>query len=161
MRGGRQPGAGRPPGRKNNTTLNKEQAREVARLMITAKMEQLIAAQLQAACGLKYLVARDANGKFQRIGPEGVNGDAVIEVWEKDPSTAAFTDLMNRALDRPKEQPHDIIVSNREDLLARLDSWKVANRQAAEAIDVTPEPLLAPAAPALPVVPPWNRGEGS
>ena len=30
--------------------------------------------------------------------------EEIIEVWEKDPSVQAFTDLMNRTLDKPAEQ---------------------------------------------------------
>jgi hypothetical protein len=30
--------------------------------------------------------------------------EEVIEVWEKDPSVQAFTDLMNRTIDKPIEQ---------------------------------------------------------
>ena len=30
--------------------------------------------------------------------------EETIEVWEKDPSVQAFTDLMNRALDKPAER---------------------------------------------------------
>ena len=31
-----------------------------------------------------------------------------IEVWEKDPSVQAFTDLLNRYLDKPKEQEQEV-----------------------------------------------------
>jgi hypothetical protein len=96
-------------------------------------MAAMIDAQIAQAQGLKYMVARDDSGKFRRIGPEELAAGATgVEVWEKDPSTAAFTDLMNRAIDKPKEQEQEIIVHNSEELLARLDSWKVANRQAIE-----------------------------
>jgi hypothetical protein len=30
--------------------------------------------------------------------------EEIIEVWEKDPSVQAYTDLLNRALDKPAEQ---------------------------------------------------------
>jgi hypothetical protein len=36
-----------------------------------SQMEDLIAAQVAAAKGLKYLVARDEHGRFRRIGPGG------------------------------------------------------------------------------------------
>jgi hypothetical protein len=92
-------------------------------------MEDLIAAQVAAAKGIKYLVKRDENGRFQRIGPEGLDDpEGIYEVWQKDPSTAAFTDLMNRALDKPKEQVQEVVVSHSEKLLERLDAWKRENR---------------------------------
>ncbi len=45
-------------------------------------------------------------------------GEEIIEVWEKDPSIHAFTDLMNRALDKPKEQVLEVNVKG--DIVARL-----------------------------------------
>jgi len=68
---------------------------------------------------LKYLVVREkSTGKFVRVS-EGMAkakeklkpNEEVIEVWEKDPSIAAFIDLMNRALDKPKEQALDVSVA--------------------------------------------------
>jgi len=72
----------------------------------------LIDAQMANAEGIKYLVVRDAkSGKFLRVS-EGVaklaDGEELIEVWEKDPSIQAFSDLMNRALDKPKEQEQEV-----------------------------------------------------
>jgi hypothetical protein len=115
-----------------NGLIPKRIAREIVRALITPHLAPMIEAQVAQAKGLKYLVARDESGKFRRIGPEGLESGDHIEVWEKDPSTAAFTDLLNRAIDKPKEQEQEIIVHNSEELLARLDSWKVANRQAIE-----------------------------
>lgn len=63
-------------------------------------------AQVSNAKGLQYLVYRDKkSGKFERVKAlEDVNQDEnTIEVWEKDPSVQAYTDLMNRALDKPIE----------------------------------------------------------
>jgi len=31
--------------------------------------------------------------------------EETIQVWQKDPSVPALTDLMNRAIDKPAEQP--------------------------------------------------------
>ncbi len=45
-------------------------------------------------------------------------GEEIVEVWEKDPSIHAFTDLMNRALDKPKEQVLELNVKS--DIVARL-----------------------------------------
>lgn len=67
-------------------------------------------AQIANAKGLKFLVLRHAkSGKFiKRIedasGTIKVNPDQeIIEVWAKDPSVQAFTDLMNRTIDKPAE----------------------------------------------------------
>lgn len=90
-------------------TIAKEKAREVARQLITRQLEPLIAAQIANAQGIKYLVVRDKKtGKFLRVpksAAEKLNPtEEIIEIWEKDPSVQAFTDLMNRALDKPAEQ---------------------------------------------------------
>lgn len=37
---------------------------------------------------------------------------AHLEFSDKDPSTAAFKDLMDRALDKPKEQPQEVGLSS-------------------------------------------------
>ena len=101
---------GRQKGSRNKATLDKEQAREAARAMITAELSPMIQAQIEHAKGLKYLVTRDRKtGKFIRVTEAMAKAklgddEEIIEVWEKDPSTQAFTDLLNRALDKPAEQ---------------------------------------------------------
>jgi len=98
-------------GTKQRRTIDKEMARAALRQIVLTRMQQLVDAQLANAEGLKYLVVRDkASGKFLRVGEAMARAstEETIEVWEKDPSIAAFTDLMNRALDKPKEQEQDI-----------------------------------------------------
>ena len=85
---------------------SKEQAREAVRQRITARLAPLVDAQMDNAQGLKYLVTRDRKtGKFIRVGPAlaAHSDQETIEVWEKDPSVQAFSDLLNRALDKPAE----------------------------------------------------------
>jgi hypothetical protein len=106
--GGKRPHSGKPKGTKWPSTLAKEAARELVRTMITAQLEPLIAAQVAHAKGLSYLVTRDKKtGKFVKVTEamaRAADGEETIEVWEKDPSVQAFTDLLNRALDKPAEQ---------------------------------------------------------
>jgi hypothetical protein len=117
-KGGKRPGAGRPAGTKNPSTITKEMAREALRQIVLAEMAEMAAAQVSQAKGLKYLVTRDKkSGKFIRVTETmakartlGEN-EEIIEVWEKDPSTPAFTDLMNRAIDKPKEQEIELKVT--------------------------------------------------
>jgi len=45
-------------------------------------------------------------------------GEEIIEVWEKDPKVQAFTDLMNRCIDKPKEQKQEVAVAGNWDELA-------------------------------------------
>lgn len=107
--GGKRPGAGKPKGYKAPHTLEKEAAREVLRQLVFAHFGPLVEAQIANATGIKYLVVREkATGKFLRVGkgraeklkPE----EEIVEMWEKDPSVQAFTDLMNRVIDKPAEQ---------------------------------------------------------
>ncbi len=112
-RGGRRPNSGPAKGTKYKPTLEKEAARELARKIVTDRLEHLFAAQIANAGGLKYLVARHKKtGKFVRLTQELteriLSGEdtahEAIEVWDKEPSVPAFTDLMNRALDKPADR---------------------------------------------------------
>lgn len=107
------PPGGRPKGRKNNSTITKELAREAFRAFIASHAEALHAAQIANAKGIQYLVGREkGTGKFVRLTQEQVDkvlsGDddryVALEVWDKDPSVQAYTDLMNRFMDKPREQ---------------------------------------------------------
>src|SRR5689334_6963147 len=98
-------------------TMDKAQAREAVRTLVLKHLDGMMAAQIAHAQGLKYLVVRNAKtGKFERVSKERMeqlldsHDDELerIEVWDKDPSVQAFTDLMNRALDKPKEQEMEI-----------------------------------------------------
>lgn len=111
--GGKRAGAGRKPGQ---DTLNKEAAREIVRAKVYEHLAPLLDAQIANATGIKYLVVRDKKtGKFVRVTEQTAkalqglaDSEEVIEVWEKDPSVQAFTDLLNRALDKPKEQEQEL-----------------------------------------------------
>lgn len=100
-------GGGMPKGHKTRKTLDKEMAREVLRDMVKAELGAMTEAQIAHAKGIKYLVTRDkAGGKFVKVTEAmagSLKGDEIIEVWEKDPSVQAYTDLVNRTLDKPTE----------------------------------------------------------
>ena len=105
---------GRPKGSKGKKTIAKEEAREILRQTVIASLGPMLEAQVQNARGIKYLVVRDKRGgKFLRVTEAMAKAkqgseEEIIEVWEKDPSVQAFTDLMNRALDKPAEQVQTI-----------------------------------------------------
>lgn len=106
-RGGKRPGSGAKKGSRQKPTLQKEAMREAVRQIVFQHMDKLMAAQIANAAGLCYLVTRDKKtGKFLRVGEAKASNpdEETIEVWEKDPSVQAFTDLLNRALDKPAEQ---------------------------------------------------------
>jgi hypothetical protein len=106
-------GSGKPKGYKAPQTLTKLAARDFLRDKVIAAMEPMIAAQIASALGISFLMVREkTTGKFLRVGKgaaEKLNPDEeIVEVWEKEPSVQAFTDLMNRALDKPKEQEIEV-----------------------------------------------------
>jgi hypothetical protein len=128
--GGKRPGAGRPKGRQSNKTLVKEVQREQLRQLVFQHQEPLIRAQLANALGLRHTFMRDAGGRFVQLTDPQQIADALnsgdegkyYSTFTKDPSIAAFTDLMNRALDKPKEQEQELAVSATAELVALLQS---------------------------------------
>ena len=71
------------------------------------------------------VVREKKGGKFIRVTEAMARaklgkGEEIIEVWEKDPSIHAFTNLMNRALDKPKEQELPVSLQVEGDIVARL-----------------------------------------
>jgi len=120
-------------GIKHASTISKEQAREVVRQMVMEQMQPMLRAQIAHAQGIGHVFTRDKAGKFTKIedaaqaeqlltqGTEGTD----YWIFMKDPSVQAFTDLMNRALDKPKEQEQEIRVTGELELVAtRLLSWR-------------------------------------
>lgn len=126
-RGGKRPSSGPKKGAKYAPTLSKEQAREALRLIVLREMDALVASQIANAKGISYLVIRQkSSGKFLRVGEDAAaklnTDEELIEVWEKDPSVQAFTDLMNRALDKPAEQIQEIKLSGEVNIVGRLQA---------------------------------------
>lgn len=101
-----------PKGYVTRKTLDKLAAQEATRKIITAALEPMIRAQIAHATGIGHLYTRDKLGKFTRIHSTAVADQLLTKgtegrdywIFMKDPSVQAFTDLMNRALDKPKEQ---------------------------------------------------------
>jgi hypothetical protein len=99
-------------GYKAPKTLEKLEAREFTRKMVTDALRPMIQAQIANAQGIGHLYTRDKAGKFTKIEnqaqidqllKEGSEGEHYW-IFSKDPSVQAFTDLLNRALDKPAEQ---------------------------------------------------------
>lgn len=71
----------------------------------------MLDAQIAHAKGIGHLYTRDKNGKFTKIDNQArvdellATGEAEKDYWifTKDPSVQAFTDLLNRAIDKPAE----------------------------------------------------------
>src|SRR5262249_26993703 len=110
--GGARPGAGTKKGNKWATTITKEAGREALRKLVLEKLKPLVEAQLANALGIRHVFLRDEQGRFVHLtDPKQIeialnSGDEGKYYWTytKDPSIQAFTDLMNRALDKPAEQ---------------------------------------------------------
>ena len=123
-KGGKRPGAGRPKGTTGipqAATIEKSIARELIRQRILARMAPLVDAQLDNAEGIKHFMLRDPEtGQFQRLtDPDQIvaalnmphdEANSHYLIYTKDPSIQAFTDLMNRAIDKPKEQEQELAI---------------------------------------------------
>jgi len=110
------------------------------RQAVTQELQARIEGQIANAKGIRYLVVRDTRtGKFLRVTEAMARtrlgrDEEVIEVWEKDPNVQAFIDLMNRAIDKPREQARDIQVTQDEEQLRLL----LAGRARAAAMRLQP-----------------------
>lgn len=107
-----------PKGYKTAKTLTKEAAREAFRSVVLKHMDEMLSSQVEHAKGIKHLMMRDPkSGKFERVAVTADDPavaaaqiDAALQsgnsfwIYTKDPSVQAFTDLMNRAIDKPAEQ---------------------------------------------------------
>lgn len=87
--------------------MDKIAAREYVRALVIAEMGPMLKAQIAHAKGLSYLMVRDKAGKFTKVSAASAKqftGEEILEVWEKDPSVQAFTDLLNRAIGKPIDE---------------------------------------------------------
>lgn len=132
-RGGKREGAGRKPGVKLPSTISKEMAREALREIVTAHMAEMTQAQIAHAKGISHFMLRDPkSGKFERLtdadqiaaalNADGAEEGSTYYIWAKDPSVQAYTDLMNRALDKPKEQEQVINLKGSVEIVERLQA---------------------------------------
>jgi hypothetical protein len=119
---------GRPKGLKNTATLTKEAARERVRQRVLAELDPLLDAQISQATGISHFFLRNTLGPFEQVTDPALiaaalnAGDEGRYYWIfiKDPSIQAFTDLMNRALDKPKEAELEVSVRGEVELVRRL-----------------------------------------
>ena len=129
-RGGARPNSGPKKGTKYAKTISKEQAREALRAQVMAHFAPLILAQIEHAKGISHFMLRDPKtGKFERVTDEASilaalnapQGESHYYIYTKDPSIQAFSDLMNRTLDKPREQEFAVKLTGEAELIARLD----------------------------------------
>lgn len=116
-KGGYRPGSGPKKGSKFKKTLDKEAGRALVRELVLREIEPMVMAQVAHARGISYAVVRRTDGTFTRVTTKKQLDEAIaqggqsLQVYTQVPSTAAFTDLLNRALDKPKEQPMEMEVN--------------------------------------------------
>lgn len=127
-RGGKMPGAGRPKGRKNDITLEREAFLEEWKNAVARRTKTLLNVQTLLAVGsikvFCIITEVDAKGVQRRSKPELVvddeeiiaaldyeygDGDSLNDeeryyfVTTKDPDNAAINSLMDRTFGKPKE----------------------------------------------------------
>ena len=89
---------------------DKDAERELVRQQVLKAREKMVRAQIEHACGISYVVLRHEDGTYTRATDEVMldaalkAGAAQFEIFTQAPNVQAFTDLMNRALDKPAEQ---------------------------------------------------------
>ena len=134
-------GAGRPKGSKDPHARAKEQDREHARLRISAELDPIIDAAIARAKGLRHLQIRNKKtGKFERVtDPERIttilSGKAgaeyeIWEIWTRDPDIAAIRELLDRCIEKPREQAH--VAGDVEKFIARINrgsGWRRRRRR--------------------------------
>jgi len=140
-RGGARPNSGPKKGSRQKGTLEKEAAREAYRAAVAEHMEAIIRAQIEQAVGLRCMVARDRRtGKFRgRIRSaaqldRAMKDDSldIVEVWIKEPNPQAATDILNRYLDKPKEQEVAVMHKDAERIVQRLHAGRARVAEAAK-----------------------------
>ena len=116
-KGQKTPGSGKPKGYKAPATIDKELYRERLRQLVCAEMEPMALAQMEHAKGVQYMVLRMPDGSFARatdskqIDAACAVGASAFKIMTQAPNTQAFTALLDRALDMPKEQPQELQVT--------------------------------------------------
>lgn len=132
----KRPGPGRPKGYaktggmqkgyKAPATLEKEAAREAVRKRITERLLPLVDAQIDSAIGIKHFFLRGEDGQWKRLtNPAQIEaalnaGKNNYYIHTKDPNTQAAREMLDRAIDKPKEQVQQIEVEGGDRLIEAL-----------------------------------------
>lgn len=124
MKGGKQPGAGRPKGAKNKATLERQKVLDAFNQRVMAKADALFNAQLTLAVGSMKVFRVDEteeNGKKKREHVHVTDADEIKRLLDEHdgasgvvdgvyyyfsdvlPDNRAIDSMLNRALGKPKE----------------------------------------------------------
>ena len=119
-KGGKRPGAGRPKGSKEPQTLEKEQARESLRQLLTKEMQPVAEALVSRCKGVRHFVTRTKAGKYEIVtDPKAVvaalnkEDGYTGEFYTEKPETTAIKEFFDRTVDKAKEQDQNINVNVR------------------------------------------------
>lgn len=126
---------GKPKGYKAPATLAKEAAREAVRVRVTQRLIPLVDAQIDSAIGIKHFFLRGEDGQWRRIKsasqieqalnhPDADSGKT-FWIYTKDPNSQAAREMLDRAIDRPKEQEQVIKLDNVNELVAELQQARM------------------------------------
>jgi len=91
-------------------SLEKEELRRQVLEAVGRELGPMIAAQIAAAKGCKYLVTRSAKGGKSTVVTEAMarlkqgSDEDIMEVLEKFPSALAFAYLLDQAIDKPRRR---------------------------------------------------------
>lgn len=121
-RGGARPNSGPAKGTKYAPTIGKEEQREIARGLIAARLKPIIDAQCDNATGIKHFMKRDPKtGKFERLtdpdqivsamNEEGAEEGSSYWIYSKDPNPQSGKEMLDRLMDKAKEQEQEIVHS--------------------------------------------------
>lgn len=129
-RGGARRNSGPKKGAIYAPTVIKEAARVALRDLILEHMPSMTKAQIAAAKGIDHFILRDPkSGKFERVtdperivealNAENAEQGSTFYIHTKDPSTPAYTDLLNRAIDKPAEQEQAVKIEGKLEIFWR------------------------------------------
>lgn len=120
---------GRPKGSKSASTLKrdatKQQIRDYIQQRVAEELGPMLDAQIENAQGASQFVYREDNGRFKVIDDPDelqacIKQGRAIRLFTRLPSVQAFSDLVNRAADKPKEQEQEVKLTGTIDLVDRL-----------------------------------------
>jgi hypothetical protein len=119
---------------------SKQQMRDVYRTYWLPKMMPLLQAQEARALGLQHFMLRDPeSGEWRHVEdpkqieaalnhPDAAQG-STYRIHTKDPDGRDITDILNRVIDKPKEQEQEVIVHDGDRIRERLEAWKREHRK--------------------------------
>ena len=102
-----------------NNPLSKRVIREAYVELVVPQIREIVQAQVAKAMGVSHFMLRDPeSGQWKRLtDPDEIqaalnhpNAEAgsTYYIHTKDPDAAAITDIWNRVMDKPKEQPQEV-----------------------------------------------------